>query len=142
MEYIYPLILVLLIISPLYIIYRMQKSGKKVKSGLVANIVCFFAIVLAFSGLNIGSTAMAAGEAASGAGLSMGDGVGLIAAALATGLSCIGGGVAVASSATAALGALSENEKIFGKALIFVAMAEGVALYGMLISFQILSKIG
>lgn len=142
MEYVLSFVLVLLLISPLYIIYRRQISGKKVKGNLITNVVMFFVVCLLFMGLNIGSTAMAAGEASGGAGLTTGDGIGLIAAALATGLSCIGGGVAVASSATAALGALSENDKIFGKALIFVAMAEGVALYGMLISFQILSKIG
>ena len=69
------------------------------------------------------------------------DGLGLMAAALATGMSCIGAGIAVAAAATAALGAVSENEGSFGKALIFVALAEGVALYGLLISFQILAKI-
>ena len=69
------------------------------------------------------------------------NGMGLMAAALATGMSCIGAGIAVAAAATAALGAVSENEGAFGKALIFVALAEGVALYGLLISFQILAKI-
>ena len=57
-----------------------------------------------------------------------------IAAALSTGLSCIGGGIAVASSASAALGAISEDASIMGKSLIFVAMAEGVCLYGLIIS--------
>ena len=75
------------------------------------------------------------------AGLSMGSGLGLLAAALVTGLSCVGGGIAVASSASAAIGAISENPKVFGQALIFVALAEGVALYGLLISMQILARI-
>lgn len=74
-------------------------------------------------------------------GLSVGSGLGLIAAALVTGLSCVGGGIAVASSASAAIGAISENPKVFGQALIFVALAEGVALYGLLISMQILSRL-
>ena len=74
-------------------------------------------------------------------GLSVGSGLGLLAAALVTGLSCVGGGIAVASSASAAIGAISENPKVFGQALIFVALAEGVALYGLLISMQILSRI-
>lgn len=59
-------------------------------------------------------------------------------AALSTGLSCIGAGIAVASAASAALGALSEDSSIMGKALIFVALAESIALYGLLISFSIL----
>ena len=62
-------------------------------------------------------------------------------AALVTGLSGIGSGIAVASSASAALGALSEDGSLFGKSIIFVAMAEGIALYGLIISFMILGKL-
>ena len=51
----------------------------------------------------------------------------------------IGGGIAVASAASAAIGAMSENEKIMGKTLIFVALAEGIALYGLVISIMIIS---
>ena len=65
----------------------------------------------------------------------------LIAAALVTGLSCIGGGIAVASAASAALGAISEDQSILGKSLIFVGLAEGVALYGLIISFMIIGKL-
>ena len=65
-----------------------------------------------------------------------------IGAAAATGLSCIGGGIAVGNAAPAAIGATSEDPKAFGKAIIFVALGEGIALYGMLISIMILSKIG
>ena len=52
-----------------------------------------------------------------------------------------GGGVAVASSASAAIGAISENDKVFGKALIFVALAEGIAIYGMLVSILIMLRL-
>ena len=68
-------------------------------------------------------------------------GMGYIAAALVTGLSCIGGGIAVASAASAALGAISEDQSILGKSLIFVGLAEGVALYGLIISFMILGQL-
>ena len=67
--------------------------------------------------------------------------IGLVAAALATGLAGIGGGMAVASAAPAALAANSENEKTFGKSLIFVALGESIALYGLVISIMILSKL-
>ena len=53
--------------------------------------------------------------------------VGLIAAALATGLAGIGGGIAVAAGAPAAIAANSENPKTFGKSLIFVALGESIA---------------
>ena len=50
-------------------------------------------------------------------------------------------GIAVAAAAPAAIGAFSENEKNFGKSLIFVALGEGVAIYGLLISILIINKI-
>ena len=67
--------------------------------------------------------------------------IGLVAPALATGLAGIGGGMAVASAAPAAIAANSENEKTFGKSLIFVALGESIALYGLVISIMILSKL-
>ncbi len=67
-------------------------------------------------------------------------GLGLIAAALAVGLAGIGSGIAVAASAPAAIGALTEDATTFGKSLVFVAMGEGMALYGMLISILILAE--
>ena len=67
--------------------------------------------------------------------------LGYLGAALVTGLSGIGSGIAVASSASAALGAISEDGSLFGKSMIFVAMAEGIALYGLIISFMILGKL-
>ena len=60
---------------------------------------------------------------------------------MATGLAGIGGGMAVASAAPAAIAANSENEKTFGKSLIFVALGESLALYGLVISIMILSKL-
>lgn len=68
-------------------------------------------------------------------------GMGYIAAALSTGLSCIGGGVAVSAAASAALGAISEDSSILGKSLIFVGLAEGVCLYGLIISFMIIGSL-
>ena len=84
-------------------------------------------------------TANAASDAAA-SGLATG--LGYIGAALVTGLSGIGSGIAVASSASAALGAISEDGSLFGKSMIFVAMAEGIALYGLIISFMILGRLG
>ena len=68
-------------------------------------------------------------------------GIGFIAMALSTGLAGIGGGIAVASAAPAAIAATSEDPKAFGKALIFVALGEGIAIYGVLISILILGKL-
>lgn len=68
-------------------------------------------------------------------------GLGLMAAAICTGIAGIGGGIAVGSAAPAAIGATSEDPKAFGKALIFVALGEGIALYGLLVSILILAKV-
>lgn len=57
-----------------------------------------------------------------------------IGAGLAVGLAGIGGGIAVAAGAPAAIGATAEDPKSFGKSIIFVALGEGFGLYGLLIS--------
>ncbi|MDL2288746.1 ATP synthase subunit C [Oscillospiraceae bacterium OttesenSCG-928-F05] len=142
MEFIVSAVLVLLVISPLFVLYRRKVQGKSVKTGLIVNVVSAMALCLIVTGLGIGQTAGAADAAQAAAGaMSVGAGLGLLAAALSTSVACVGGGIAVAAAASAALGAISENDKAFGKALIFVGMAEGIPLYGVLISFQILSKI-
>jgi F0F1-type ATP synthase, subunit c/Archaeal/vacuolar-type H+-ATPase, subunit K len=68
-------------------------------------------------------------------------GLGFIAAALAVGCSSLGAGIAVAKATPAALGAVSENPDNFGRALIFVALGEGIAIYGLLISILIMNKL-
>jgi len=118
------------------------KSGKKNgKQCLIMNIIGFASFLglsmLAIIGGGISAYADVENTAAAAAA-STGDGLKFIGAALATGLSGIGGGVAVSSAASAAIGAMSENEQIMGKTLIFVALAEGIALYGLIISFLIL----
>ncbi|MCL2497890.1 MAG: ATP synthase subunit C [Symbiobacteriaceae bacterium] len=64
-----------------------------------------------------------------------------IAAALATGIGSIGAGIAVAAAAPAAIGALAEDSSTFGKAMIFVGLGEGLAIFGLLVSILILQKI-
>ena len=68
-------------------------------------------------------------------------GLGLLAAGLVTGLAGIGGGIAVAAGAPAAISATAENPKSFGKSIIFVALGESIALYGVVISILILNKV-
>jgi V/A-type H+-transporting ATPase subunit K len=70
-----------------------------------------------------------------------GAGLGFMAAGLATGLATIGAGYAVGAVGSSALGAVSENPKILGKTLIFVGLAEGIAIYGMIISIIIIFRL-
>jgi V/A-type H+-transporting ATPase subunit K len=61
-----------------------------------------------------------------------------IAAALAVGISCIAGGIAVGQIGAAAMGAMSENPELSGKALPYAGLAEGICLWGFLVALLIL----
>ncbi len=128
-------LLLLAIVLPAGIFFLGERKPGRFKCTLVINIVSFFGILLFATVFMFSGTALAA---ISQTNASAGDGLRYLAAALSTGLATVGAGIATGSAASAALGALSENEGIMGKALIFVALAEGIAIYGMLISFMIL----
>jgi len=136
------LALVVTIITPSLLHFGFKMTGKKMKTVMGINIFSFAIIgitatLIMLSGGNVSAeTAETAGAVANSSA-----GIGYIAAALATGLACIAAGIAVASSASAAIGAISENPEIMGKALIFVALAEGIALYGVVISIVIIGKL-
>jgi V/A-type H+-transporting ATPase subunit K len=68
-------------------------------------------------------------------------GLGLLAAGIAITGSCIGAGYAVAKASSSAAAAIVESPGAFGPMLIFAGLAEGIAIYGLLVAFQILSKI-
>ena len=67
-------------------------------------------------------------------------GLAYLAAAISTGLAALGAGVAVSGTGAAAIGAIAEKPEALGRSLIFVGLAEGVAIYGLLISFLVLPK--
>lgn len=118
-----------------------EKSRGHYKKSLAINIISFFGILIISQIVMFTGNVSAAEAATTATSSGLATGLGYIGAALVTGLSCIGGGIAVASAASAALGAISEDQSILGKSLIFVGLAEGVALYGLIISFMILSKL-
>ncbi len=131
--------LILSIILPFgyYLIGERNRGRYKTTIGL--NAFFFFGTMLIAAAVML--TGQSPVQAAAGSDAGLATGMGYIAAALVTGLSCIGGGIAVASAASAALGAISEDQSILGKSLIFVGLAEGVALYGLIISFMILGQL-
>jgi V/A-type H+-transporting ATPase subunit K len=67
---------------------------------------------------------------------------GYASAALAAGLAALGAGYAVAQVGTAALGALAEKPDLFGRVLVIVGLAEGIAIYGLIVSILILNRLG
>ncbi len=66
---------------------------------------------------------------------------GLIAAAIAFGFGAIGAGIAIANVGAAAMGAIAEKPEIAGQALIFIALAEGLVVFGFITALMILGKI-
>ena len=132
--------LILSIIIPFGYYLIGEKNKKRYKRTIGINAFFFFgAFAIASIAMLAGPDSVHAATAANGATLATG--MGYLAAALVTGLSCIGGGIAVASAASAALGAISEDSGVLGKSLIFVGLAEGVCLYGLIISFMILGNL-
>ena len=141
--YLLPLAALAMIIIPLVVAIRRVHSGKAVNRkrtvllngglflGTMILMMIFMPILAAAEGAP--EAAAAASDAGIGAGLKY------IAAALPTCFATIGTGIAVANAASAAIGAVSEDEKVFSKALIFVALGEGVAIYGILVSILILN---
>lgn len=139
MEFVLLSIPVIFGITSVCLANRAVAKGCKRKKALYTQIASFCAVFLVcFLCPMVASAAEVTEAAASSSSM----GIGLIGAGIATGLSCIGGGIAVGYAAPAAIGATSEDPKNFGKSLIFVALGEGVALYGMLVSILILSKLG
>jgi V/A-type H+-transporting ATPase subunit K len=67
---------------------------------------------------------------------------GFISAAASAGLAALGAGYAVAQVGTAALGALAEKPDLFGRVLVMVGLAEGIAIYGLIVSILILNRLG
>jgi len=85
------------------------------------------------------SAVMAAGllpQTATGSG----DQYASLAAAISTGLATVGAGIAVSGTGAAAVGAIAEKPEAFGRSLIFVGLAEGIAIYGLIIAFLVLNR--
>ena len=119
----------------------MLNTGKKIKfSGktLTYSSVALYAVILAIFVITFAPDAV---KAATETGITSSNGLAYLAAGLSTGLAAIGAGYAVATVGAAALGALSEDPKVFGKTLIYVGLAEGIAIYGLIISIMILTSL-
>ncbi|MDE5649320.1 MAG: ATP synthase subunit C [Oscillospiraceae bacterium] len=135
-----PLFAVVMLILPVVYMLKKKKRNSAAKTAFIVNICSFFAVlalgvILPIGGFVNAEVAETVTDVIGNAGL------GYLAAALSVGLGSIGCGIAVGSAAPAAIGAVAEEPKSFSKSLIFVALGEGVALYGFLISFMILNAL-
>lgn len=139
-----PLVVIGLISLPIIPIMSGKVTAKNAKFRVLTQISLFaatFILVLVFQINGVMAQASEAVAETTGFNGSIAQGLGFIAAAVATSASALGAGFAVAAAAPAAIGAISENTDNFGKAMIFVALAEGVAIYGLLISILIINKL-
>lgn len=119
---------------------RARFSGTK--KMFVAIVAASFMLLLAGATLSLVSgPAVAAETPAAATADNANNGLGFIGMALATGLACIGAGIAVGSVGSAALGLVGEQPGAIGTTLIYVGLAEGVAIYGIVISMLIFSKL-
>lgn len=138
--------------------FKKRMEGKSVRKAMRVNLAAFLVLIVmvsvfafcasAESGAPDAAAAPETSDAAAASDnaqeeetKSSANGLGLLAAGLVTGLAGIGGGIAVAAGAPAAIAATSEDPKSFGKSLIFVALGESIALYGVVISILILNKV-
>jgi V/A-type H+-transporting ATPase subunit K len=126
--------------------YKAMKKRKKgsIKKAILTTVSAFGLVMLGaiistiFGGNVLAETTTTAAESTAAAGISIGEGIKYFSAALATGIATIATGMAVGSVGSSAIGAISENESLLGKTLIFVGMAEGISIYGMIVSILIL----
>ena len=134
-----------------YSLFRKRAQGVPMKKAMVSHIATLLVLVVLMSALALGASA--ANEAdqpaspaqteqtAANADDTQADnskGMTMIAAGLAVGLAGIVGGIAVGSGAPAAIAATSEDPKSFAKSMLFVALGEAIAIYGLVIALLML----
>jgi V/A-type H+-transporting ATPase subunit K len=128
---------ILVTLGAIILLKRRGKAGFRVLMGINA-VVMVGAVVLLVTALNAtpapSAVAMATTAPAGSGGLA------LIAAAIAVAGSSIGAAFAVAYTGSAALAAMSERPEIFGRAMVIVGLAEGIAIYGLIISIILIGK--
>ena len=83
---------------------------------------------------------MALTTAYASAATSSSSGQALMGAAIAVAGSSIGAAIAVAYTGSAALAAMSERPELFGRAMVIVGLAEGIAIYGLVVAIILISK--
>ncbi len=131
------IIVALTIASGVYLLKSKENDEKRVKKALGMNLASFVPLMV-MALVFLVPQAVGAQEVVS-TGLDRG--LGFIAAAASTSFATLGTGYAVAVVGSAALGAVSEDQSVLGKTLIFVGMAEGIAIYGLIVSILIIGAL-
>ena len=111
------------------------------KSVVAINLLVFVGaqIGLLFMGMQ---DALAEPAASASGEVSVGLGLALIGIGIPTALATIGAGIAVGPVGAASLAVISEKPEMFGRTLIYLGLAEGIAIYGLVVTILLLGKIG
>ena len=109
------------------------------RGGLLAN-VALFGLGLAGVML-VGVQEVLAAEPATAGGITLGQGLALLGVGLPTGLAAIGAAIALGPIGSAALAVVAEKPEMFGRTLIYMGLAEGIAIYGLVMSILLLGRL-
>jgi V/A-type H+-transporting ATPase subunit K len=111
------------------------------KGGVLGNFLVFGLAVAGFLFLGVQDVMAQEAAATGGSGISMAVGLALIGIGLPTGLAAIGAGIALGPVGAAALAVIAEKPEMFGRTLIYMGLAEGIAIYGLVMSILLLGKL-
>lgn len=127
----------------IYFLRQRENAPSSATRGLVLGLNGFN-VVVGLMAVGFGIVWLVSPSSATAAGLSQtaaaADPYVSLAAALSTGIATVGAGIAVSATGAAAVGAIAEKPETFGRSLIFVGLAEGIAIYGLIISFMLLNR--
>lgn len=127
-----------------YLEFHPMKDGARAqrwwRGTMAANLLLFVSAGTGMLVLGM-QDAMAQQAAASGGEISVGLGLALLGAGLPTGLAAFGAGLAVGPVGAASLAIISEKPEMFGRTLIYLGLAEGIAIYGLVVTILLLGKI-
>jgi V/A-type H+-transporting ATPase subunit K len=113
-----------------------RRGGRRAVHTLVAidAVLAIAALVVLIMALDAGPAAAASGQAVAAQASTEKNGMALLGAAIAVASSSIGAAIAVAYTGAAALAAMSERPELFGRGMVIVGLAEGIAIYGLIVA--------
>jgi V/A-type H+-transporting ATPase subunit K len=134
-----PLIAVAVLLAR--VVARRGRTGMVILAGVGA-VLMIGAVVLLVASLTAGPAGAAVGAAGvnAAAAATSSNSAAFLGAAIAVGGSTIGAGIAVAYAGAAALAAISERPELFGRAMVIVGLAEGIAIYGLILGIILIGK--
>ena len=111
------------------------------RGGLLVNIALFGLGLAGVMLMGVQQVLAAEPVAAAAGGITLGQGLALLGIGLPTGLAAIGAAIALGPIGSAALAVIAEKPEMFGRTLIYMGLAEGIAIYGLVMSILLLGRL-